>query len=73
MIGYMGLALTPFPGLRHMAAFSALGLVFAWLTVVCWFPSLIGPGTLKHGALASRYSATLAHWPRVRMNRASLA
>lgn len=73
VIGYMGLALTPFPGLRHMAAFSALGLVFAWLTVVCWFPSLIGPGTLKHGALASRYSATLAHWPRVRMNRASLA
>jgi predicted exporter len=37
-----GLALTPFPGLRQMAVFSALGLVFAWLTVACWFPALIG-------------------------------
>ncbi|SHG68407.1 MMPL family transporter [Massilia sp. CF038] len=73
VIGYMGLALTPFPGLRHMAAFSALGLVFAWLTVVCWFPSLIGPGTLKNGALARHYSATLAGWPRLRMNRTSMA
>ena len=26
VIGYLGLALTPFPGLRHMAVFSALGL-----------------------------------------------
>jgi predicted exporter len=72
VIGYMGLALTPFPGLRHMAAFSALGLVFAWMTVVCWFPSLIGPGTLKNGALARHYSATLGRWPRIRMNGMSL-
>jgi len=73
VIGYMGLALTPFPGLRHMAAFSACGLVFAWLTVVCWFPSLLKPGTLREGTLARRYSATLARWPRVGLNRASLA
>jgi predicted exporter len=73
VIGYLGLALTPFPGLRHMAVFSAVGLVFAWLTVVCWFPSLIGPNTLKSGALARYYCATLAHWPRLRMNAASLA
>jgi predicted exporter len=73
VIGYMGLALTPFPGLRHMAVFSAVGLVFAWLTVVCWFPALVGPDTLKGGALAERYCAMLAHWPRLRANRASLA
>ncbi len=73
VIGYLGLALTPFPGLRHMAVFSALGLVFAWLTVVCWFPALIGAGTLKNGALARHYCATLARWPRLRMNAASLA
>jgi len=72
VIGYMGLALTPFPGLRHMAAFSACGLVFAWLTVVCWFPSLIGPGTLHEGSLARRYSATLERWPRAGLNRATL-
>lgn len=65
VIGYAGLALTPFPGLRQMAVFSALGLVFAWLTVVCWFPFLIGAGTLKRGMLAQRYGAMLARWPRV--------
>lgn len=72
VIGYMGLALTPFPGLRHMAVFSAVGLIFAWLTVVCWFPALIGPHSLKTGALARWYCATLAHWPRLRLNAASL-
>jgi predicted exporter len=65
VIGYMGLALTPFPGLRHMAVFSALGLVFAWLTVACWFPLLIKGDTLKAGWLAQRYRALLAHWPRL--------
>jgi predicted exporter len=73
VIGYLGLALTPFPGLRHMAVFSALGLVFAWLTVVCWFPLLIGSGTLRSGALARRYGATLARWPRLSGGPASLA
>ncbi|MFL6656464.1 MAG: MMPL family transporter [Massilia sp.] len=73
VIGYMGLAFTPFPGLRHMAVFSAVGLVFAWLTVVCWFPALIGPHTLKSGALARVYCATLARWPRLRFNAVSLA
>ena len=73
VIGYMGLALTPFPGLRQMAVFSALGLVFAWLTVVFWFPVLIGGRTLKSGALVRRYGAVLAHWPLLRMNRATLA
>lgn len=73
VIGYMGLALTPFPGLRHMAVFSALGLVFAWLTVVCWFPALIGGGTLKSGALVARYGAARARWPLLRANRATLA
>ncbi|MES2260685.1 MAG: MMPL family transporter [Pseudomonadota bacterium] len=73
VIGYMGLALTPFPGLRQMAVFSALGLVFAWLTVVCWFPLLIGGATLKSGALVRVYGAALARWPLLRMNRAALA
>jgi predicted exporter len=66
VIGYLGLALTPFPGLRHMAVFSALGLVFAWLTVVCWFPALIGPRTLKAGWLARRYRGLVDRWPRLR-------
>nr|WP_307731743.1 MMPL family transporter [Pseudoduganella sp. SL102] len=68
VIGYMGLALTPFPGLRQMAVFSALGLVFAWLTVVFWFPQLIGPRSLKSGALVHAYGAALARWPLLRAN-----
>ena len=73
VIGYMGLALTPFPGLRHMAVFSALGLVFAWLTVVCWFPALIGPQTLQAGPLARRYRGLASRWPRLSNQPASLA
>ncbi|NVM77856.1 putative exporter [Duganella sp. SG902] len=72
VIGYMGLALTPFPGLRQMAVFSALGLVFAWLTVVCWFPALIGGRSLKSGGLVRVYGAALRHWPVLRLNRATL-
>ncbi|MET3132924.1 putative exporter [Oxalobacteraceae bacterium GrIS 1.11] len=73
VIGYMGLALTPFPGLRHMAVFSALGLVFAWLTVVCWFPPMVSGASLRSGALARRYGAARQRWPLLRMNKASAA
>ena len=61
VIGYMGLALTPFPGLRQMALFSAFGLVFAWLTVACWFPLLLGDG-LSSGALVRIYGAASLRW-----------
>ncbi|HEY0490515.1 MAG TPA: MMPL family transporter [Telluria sp.] len=73
VIGYLGLGFTPFPGLRQMAVFSAVGLVFAWLTVICWFPPLVDGRTLKRGRLAGWYGAALAHWPRVRPTRAWLA
>jgi len=72
VIGYMGLALTPFPGLRHMAVFSALGLVFAWLTVVCWFPALIGAQTLQAGPIARGYRGLVARWPRLSNQPATL-
>jgi predicted exporter len=71
VIGYMGLALTPFPGLRQMALFSAFGLVFAWLTVACWFPLFVAGG-LSSGALVRIYGAAPLRWPLLRMNKASL-
>ena len=49
VVGYLALALTPFPGLRQMAVFSALGLIFAWLTVIFWFPALVGSEAVKTG------------------------
>ena len=66
VIGYTGLALTPFPGLRQMALFSGLGLIFAWLTVVCWFPLLLNANTLKNVRVANGYGASLMHWPVLR-------
>lgn len=63
LIGYLGMALTPFPGLQQMAVFSALGLVFAWLTVVCWFPQLIGPHSLRASPQAQRFGHSIARWP----------
>ena len=66
VIGYTGLALTPFPGLRQMALFSGLGLIFAWLTVVCWFPLLLNANTLKNVRVANWYGASLLRWPVLR-------
>lgn len=73
LIGYLGLALTPFPGLRQMAVFSGLGLIFAWLTVLCWFPVFTRPQALRASRLAEAFGASRTHWPRLRANRAGVA
>jgi predicted exporter len=72
LIGYFSLVLTPFPGLRQMALFSAVGLIFAWFTVVFWFPALVQASTLKNRAVAQRYVRSLTPWPRFANNRFSL-
>lgn len=72
VIGYMGLALTPFPGLRQMAVFSALGLIFAWLTVVFWFPLLVRTGTLESTRVAQWWAISLERWPSLRFDRSLL-
>ena len=72
VIGYMGLALTPFPGLRQMAVFSALGLLFAWLTVVFWFPLLVRTGTLKSARVVHWCAISLERWPLWRLHRSGL-
>jgi predicted exporter len=72
VIGYAGLALTPFPGLQQMAVFSILGLIFAWLTVICWFPWLVSSSTLKNVHVARAYGISLARWPLARLNKRTL-
>lgn len=69
LIGYLGLALTPFPSLRQMAVFSGLGLIFAWLTVVCWFPQLVHPPTLKLTLFTQRFGMMRLHWPLFQRDR----
>jgi predicted exporter len=63
VIGYMGLALTPFPGLHQMAVFSIIGLIFAWLTVVFWFPALVHASSLRNQSLLNWYGRRLTRWP----------
>ena len=41
ILGYAGFWLTPFPALQQIALFSAVGLLGAYGTVVCWFPLLM--------------------------------
>jgi predicted exporter len=73
VIGYLALALTPFPGLHQMAVFSALGLIFAWLTVVFWFPALVRGDTVKSAPLVEWCAASLRRWPLLRLTRSTLS
>ena len=41
ILGYLGLALAPFPGLYQVSAFSSLGLLGAFISVILWFPGLL--------------------------------
>jgi predicted exporter len=40
LAGYLMLTAAPFPGLRQIALFSAVGMFAAWLTVALWLPFL---------------------------------
>jgi len=71
VIGYTGLALTPFPGLRQMAVFSVTGLIFGWLTVALWFPTLARERAGKPLPLAERCAAASMQWPVICRNRAT--
>lgn len=71
LVGYLALALTPFPGLRQMAVFSAVGLLASFLTVMVWFPFLERrpmPVTRLSGAICR----VRRLWPRAGCNRGTL-
>jgi predicted exporter len=46
-IGYLALAWTPFPALTQIAAFSAAGLLGAYLSAVCLLPALLKGADLR--------------------------
>lgn len=68
VLGYLVLAVVPFPGLRQMAVFSSVGLVAAFLTAVCWFPAL-DRGTLRGSRMAGAVAANLGRWPALKGRR----
>jgi predicted exporter len=70
-IGYLLLALTPFPGLRQIAVFSAVGLLGSFLTVQCWFP-LLDRGSLTFTRLAQWIGSRRAIWPPLGRNKSTL-
>ncbi|NHQ85424.1 transporter [Iodobacter sp. HSC-16F04] len=70
-IGYLLLALTPFPGLRQIAVFSATGLLAAFVTVLWWFP-LFDKGEMKHTRLSLWIGSRRALWPGLGHNRLTL-
>ncbi|WP_223851448.1 MMPL family transporter [Cupriavidus pauculus] len=71
VVAYLALGVAPFPGLRQMALFSAVGLVAAFLTVVLWFP-LLDRGRLRPTRMSEWLTRGLARWPRARMDRPTL-
>jgi predicted exporter len=50
LIGYATLMLAPFPGLRQLAVFSAVGLTGSFLTIVLWLPLLDGDSPPRDSA-----------------------
>lgn len=55
---YLAMLFAPFPGLRQVAVFSALGLSAACLCVLLWFPYLVS----ARAAAKPLRSWRLAHW-----------
>jgi len=63
VVGYLSLALSPFPGLHQVALFSAVGLFAAYLTVLLWLPRLDRLRPIALGRRAVRWAEMLgAFW-----------
>jgi predicted exporter len=65
-VAYLTMAIPPFPGLRQMAVFSFIGLLFAWLTVLLWLPRLARNGLHKESLCVQGLTALSRGWPRAR-------
>lgn len=61
-IGYLALAWTPFPALTQIAAFSAAGLIGAYLTAVCLLPALLGKVELRPAQWPLQTAQRLLDW-----------
>ncbi len=70
IIGYIGLCIAPFPGLRQMALFSSIGILASYSTVICWYPSLSKKNrSLKTPLLLRASNAYLQFWEQFSLNR----
>lgn len=63
VIGFVGLWLAPFHGMREIAAFSIAGLCFAFGCVVAWYPMAArGMGTLRRDLLLRGLARYRTFW-----------
>lgn len=68
--GYLGLLVTPFPGLQQMAVFSSVGLLAAYATVVCWFPFFVkAPSKVHQPWLMKPALIYLNYWKEFKWNK----
>ena len=66
VLAYAAQGMAPFPGLRQMAVFSALGLIGAWLTVVCWLPLLHASKPITFNTrLINQLKQWQSRWPKI--------
>ncbi len=64
IVGFVGILVAPFPGLREMAVFSSVGLTCAWLCVVVLYP-VVPQAIPQQGNAALRWAAAYGRfWER---------
>ncbi len=68
-MGYIGFVFAPFPGLRQIAVFSAIGLIGAYVTVVFWYPFLLRNAVPRPSRLPDVARRALALVDGLRRNR----
>ncbi|HYM35030.1 MAG TPA: MMPL family transporter, partial [Steroidobacteraceae bacterium] len=59
LIGYVVLALVPFPGLTQIAFFCAVGLAAGCACVICWYPLFAKPGRKPPPTFGARIGAAI--------------
>jgi len=70
LIGYATLMLAPFPGLRQLAVFSAVGLSASFVTVVLWLPLLDSAAPLRDSSqILANANLLWAFWSDARYRR----
>ncbi len=73
LIGYLALAFTPFPALTQIAAFSAAGLIGAYLCSVCLLPAWLNGMQLRPAPRLLAIATRLLSWHgRLQNRRTSL-
>lgn len=70
VVGFAGILMAPFPGLREMAVFSSIGLIGAWLCVVLFYP-VVPQGRPRSGGKALQWARSCGRFWESRSTRST--